>query len=505
MMETAVPHSSVTVEEVPASNKENGHVVKPSDPKQLDAGALFVLKSRGSWLHSGYHLTTSIVGPVLLTLPFSFTLLGWPGGVLSLTLAGLVTFYSYNLLSLVLERHAQLGHRLLRFRDMATHTLGPRWAKYYVGPLQLAICFGAVISGPLVGGQSLKFIYILYNPAGTMKLYQFIVICGVITLGLAQLPSFHSLRHMNLVSLILCVAYSACATIGSIYIGKQIESEQIHMASSTENYKKKISTYIYMCCVCVYISGHHSKNIAASRSYAVNGSSIDKLFGVFNGISIIATAYACGIIPEIQATIAAPVKGKMLKGLSVCYCVIVTTYFMVAISGYWAFGNQASVTIIASFMAQQQKPLLPTWFLLITNLFTLLQVLAVTVIYLQPTNELFETIFADPKLGEFSIRNVVPRLISRSLSVVVATVLAAMLPFFGDIMAVLGAFGCIPIDFILPMVFFNLTFKPSKRSLLFWGNTFIALASSVLVVIGAIASVRQIVLDAKTYSLFSDH
>ncbi|XP_028795402.1 GABA transporter 1-like [Neltuma alba] len=469
MMETAVPHSSVTVEEVPASNKENGHVVKPSDPKQLDAGALFVLKSRGSWLHSGYHLTTSIVGPVLLTLPFSFTLLGWPGGVLSLTLAGLVTFYSYNLLSLVLERHAQLGHRLLRFRDMATHTLGPRWAKYYVGPLQLAICFGAVISGPLVGGQSLKFIYILYNPAGTMRLYQFIVICGVITLGLAQLPSFHSLRHMNLVSLILCVAYSACATIGSIYIG------------------------------------HQSKNIAASRSYAVNGSSIDKLFGVFNGISIIATAYACGIIPEIQATIAAPVKGKMLKGLSVCYCVIVTTYFMVAISGYWAFGNQASVTIIASFMAQQQKPLLPTWFLLITNLFTLLQVLAVTVIYLQPTNELFETMFADPKLGEFSIRNVVPRLISRSLSVVVATVLAAMLPFFGDVMAVLGAFGCIPIDFILPMVFFNLTFKPSKRSLLFWGNTFIALASSVLVVIGAIASVRQIVLDAKTYSLFSDH
>jgi len=126
-------------------------------------------------------------------------------------------------------------------------------------------------------------------------------------------------------------------------------------------------------------------------------------------------------------------------------------------------------------------------------------------IYLQPTNELFETLFADPKMGEFSIRNVVPRLILRSLSVVTATVLAAMLPFFGDIMALFGAFGCIPIDFILPMVFFNLTFKPSKHGLVFWGNTFIALASSVLVGIGAIASVRQIVLDAKTYSLFADH
>ncbi|KAI9124631.1 hypothetical protein K1719_004553 [Acacia pycnantha] len=461
-----VVHSSVTVE-VPASNKENGHV-NPSDPHQRDAGALFVLKSRGSWLHSGYHLTTSIVGPALLTLPFSFTLLGWIGGVLWLTLAGIVTLYSYNLLSLILDHHAQLGLRQLRFRDMATHILGPRWAKYYVGPLQLAICFGAVISGPLVGGQSLKFIYMLYKPEGTIRLYEFIVIFGVIILGLAQVPSFHSLRHMNLFSLILCLAYSVCATIGSIYIG------------------------------------HHSKDIAASRSYSVNGSSIEKLFGVFNGISIISTTYGCGIIPEIQATIAAPVKGKMFKGLIVCYSVIFTTYFSVAIAGYWAFGNQTSVNIISNFMAQPpNKPLLPTWFLFITNLFIILQALAVTVIYMQPTNELFETMFADPKVGEFSVRNVVPRLISRSLSVVVATVLAAMLPFFGDIMAVFGAFGCIPLDFILPMVFFNLTFKPSKRSLIFWANTFIALASSVLVVIGAVASVRQIVLDAKTYSLFS--
>lgn len=38
---------------------------------------------------------------------------------------------------------------------------------------------------------------------------------------LAQLPSFHSLRHINMVSLVLCLAYSACATGGSIYIGKK--------------------------------------------------------------------------------------------------------------------------------------------------------------------------------------------------------------------------------------------------------------------------------------------
>lgn len=78
----------------------------------------------GSWLHSGYHLTTSIVAPALLTLPYSFRLLGWVGGMVCLTLAGLITFYSYNLLSSVLDHHAQLGHRQLRLRDLTRHVLG---------------------------------------------------------------------------------------------------------------------------------------------------------------------------------------------------------------------------------------------------------------------------------------------------------------------------------------------------------------------------------------------
>jgi hypothetical protein len=53
-----------------------------------------------------------------------------------------------------------------------------------------------------------------------MKLYEFTIIFGVLMLFLAQIPSFHSLRHINLVSLFLALAYSACVTAGSIYIGK---------------------------------------------------------------------------------------------------------------------------------------------------------------------------------------------------------------------------------------------------------------------------------------------
>ncbi|RVW54458.1 GABA transporter 1 [Vitis vinifera] len=350
---------------------EGEEAAAPQQQQDLDAGALFVLKSKGSWVHCGYHLTTSIVAPPLLSLPYAFTFLGWAAGILCLVVGALVTFYSYNLISLVLEHNANMGRRHLRFRDMAHDILGPRWGQYYVGPIQFLVCYGAVVASTLLGGQCLKTIYLLSHPDGSMKLFEFVIIFGGLMLILAQLPSFHSLRHINMVSLVLCLAYSACATGGSIYIG-----------NSSKGPKK---------------------------DYSVNGDAEDRLFGVFNAIAIIATTFGNGIIPEIQATLAPPVKGKMFKGLCICYTVVTVTFFSVAISGYWAFATNPTV-------------------------------------YLQPTNEVLEKTFGDPTSGEFSARNVIPRVIARSLSVVSATTIAAMLPFFGDINSVIGAFGFMPLD-----------------------------------------------------------
>ncbi|XP_065866382.1 GABA transporter 1-like [Euphorbia lathyris] len=418
----------------------------------------------GSWVHCGYHLITAVVDPPILSLPYALVYLGWEGGISCMIIGALVSFYSYNLLSLVLEHHALSGNRLLRFTDMANHILGPRWGRYYVGPIQFSVCYCAVVAYTLLGGQCMKAIYMLSNPNGTMKLYEFIIIFGVLLLILAQLPSYHSLRHINLISTILCLAYSTCATAGSIHIGK-----------SSKEFK----------------------------DYSLIGDAKDKTFGVFNGIAIIATAYGNGIIPETQATIAAPVKGKMFKGLCICYAVAIVTFFSVAISGYWAFGNKAEGFILGNFQSNG-KFLVPKSFILIANIFTILQLSAVAVLYLQPTNEVLERAFSDPCSKEFSARNVIPRLISRSLSVIIATTTAAMLPFFGDINSLIGAFGYMPLDFVLPVVFYNLTFKPSKTSFIFWLNVSIAAVFSVLGVVASISAVRQIALDAKNYRLFAN-
>ncbi|CAK8576307.1 unnamed protein product [Lathyrus sativus] len=459
-MDTLLPSS---IQEHEKSEKQN--TLHIQHQKDVDAGALFVLKSKGSWVHCGYHLTTSIVAAPLLSLPYAFTFLGWTAGIFFLVIAAMVTFYSYNILSLVLEHQAKLGNRQLRFRDMARDILGPKWGRYFVGPIQFAVCYGVVIACILLGGQCMKAIYVLSNPNGSMKLYEFVIIFGCFMLILAQIPSFHSLRHVNLVSLVLCLLYSACAAAGSIYIGNSSKGPE--------------------------------------KNYSLKGDTENRVFGVFNALSIIATTYGNGIIPEIQATLAPPVKGKMFKGLSVCYAIVILTFFTVTISGYWAFGNESQGLILSNFV-DNGRPLLPKWFVYMSNIFTIAQLSAVGAVYLQPTNEVLEQTFGDPKSPEFSSRNVIPRVISRSLAITIATIIAAMLPFFGDINSLIGAFGFMPLDFVLPVIFYNLTFKPSKRSLIFWLNIIIAVVFSTLGAIAAIAAVRQIVLDAKNYKLFAN-
>ena len=51
--------------------------------------------------------------------------------------------------------------------------------------------------------------------------YDYTILFGAFTLLLSQSPSFHSLRHFNLLSIMLCLGYSVCGIAGSIVSGKQ--------------------------------------------------------------------------------------------------------------------------------------------------------------------------------------------------------------------------------------------------------------------------------------------
>ena len=110
---------------------------------------------------------------------------------------------------------------------------------------------------------------------------------------------------------------------------------------------------------------------------------------------------------------------------------------------------------------------------------------------------------ADVNQGLFSKRNLIPRIILRTLYMIFCGFMAAMLPFFGDINGVVGAIGFIPLDFILPMLLYNMTHKPPRSSLMYWINISIIIVFTDAGIMGAFSSIRKLILDAYKFKLFS--
>ncbi|KZV35195.1 putative GABA transporter 2 [Dorcoceras hygrometricum] len=435
--------------------------------REDDAGAAFVLESKGEWWHAGFHLTTAIVGPTILTLPYAFRGLGWGLGFLCLTAMGVVTFYSYYLMSLVLDHCEKAGRRHIRFRELAADVLGSGWMFYFVIFIQTAINTGISIGAILLAGECLQIMYSNLSPNGSLKLYQFIAMVTLVMIVLSQFPSFHSLRHINLGSLLLSFGYTF------LVVGACIN------AGTSEN--------------------------APPKDYSLESSDLSRVFSAFTSISIIAAIFGNGILPEIQATLAPPATGKMAKGLIMCYTVIFLTFYSAAVSGYWVFGNKSNSNILKSLMPDEGPALAPVWLLGLAIIFVLLQLLAIGLVYSQVAYEIMERKSADINQAVFSKRNLIPRIILRSLYVIFCGFFAAMLPFFGDISAVVGAIGFIPLDFVLPMLLYNMSYKPTKSSPAYWINNSIIIVFTCVGFLGAFSSIRKLVLDAKEFKLFSDN
>ncbi|CAA7402645.1 unnamed protein product [Spirodela intermedia] len=431
-----------------------------------DAGATFVLASKGTWWHAGFHLTTAIVGPTILTLPYAFRGMGWGLGLVSLTGVAVVTFYSYFLMVKVLDHCEQQGRRHIRFRELAADVLGAGWMLYFVVFVQAAVNTGVAIGCILLSGEALKLIFSSLHPDSSLKLYQFIGMVTVVMILLSQLPSFHSLRYINLGSLLLSLGYTSLVVAGSI------------------------------------MAGYSGK--APRKDFSLDDSKSTRTFNIFTSISILASIFGNGILPEIQATVAPPATGKMVKGLTLCYTVIGITFYPTAVSGYWAFGNKVNSNVLKTLMPDEGPSLAPTWLLGLAAVFVLLQLFSIGLVYSLVAYEIMEKKSADPGRGKFSKRNLIPRLILRSLYMIACAFVAAMLPFFGDINGVVGAVGFIPLDFVLPMLLYNTALKPPRASGVYWVNVSIMVVFTCTGIMGAFSSIRKLVLDAHKFKLFSN-
>ncbi|XP_057460301.1 GABA transporter 1-like [Actinidia eriantha] len=417
---------------------------------------------RGTWKHAAFHVATTIATPAAYApLPFAVSSLGWPLGVASLVGATVATWYSSLLIASLWGWN---GKKQTTYRHLAgsIYGSGGYWS---IAFFQQVASLGNNIAIQIAAGTSLKAVYKYYQRDGTLTLQHFIIFFGAFELFLSQLPNIHSLRWVNAVCTFSTVGFAGTAIGVTIYNGKKINRESV--------------------------------------SYSMQGSSSLKIFKAYNALGAIAFSFGDAMLPEIQSTIREPAKKNMYKGVSTAYGIIVLTYWQLAFCGYWAFGSAVQPYIVASLTD-------PKWTTVMANLFAVIQISGCFQIYCRPTYAYFEesSMLSNKTTRCVPFQKHMIRLIFTSIYMVLITLIAAAMPFFGDFVSICGAIGFTPLDFIFPALAYLKAGKPLRNttvahSLMFL-NIGIAAWFSVVAVLGCIGAVRFIVEDIKTYDFFHD-
>lgn len=408
----------------------------------------------GSWLEAGYHLATTIATPAAYApLAFAFASLTWAGGLIWLLLGIAVTWYCSLLLA---SLNGWDGNRYLRYRDLSYSIWGP-FGFYATVFFQQVASIGNNITVQIAAAISAKSIYLLYKPDGNITLQEFIIMFGALQLILSQLPTIHSLRGVNVLCTICTLGFTITCVAMSIKDGTEADRSTV--------------------------------------DYSLAGTPAAKVFNAMAALGIIAFTFGDTLLPEIQATVPNPVNPNMYKGISFCFSIITGTYLILAITGYWAFGNLVAPFIVQSFTT-------PTWGSTIANAFLIIQVVGCYQIYCRPTYEFVEVRFMDMNKPPMALRNVISRLIITTIYISLVTLIAAMIPFFGNFAALVGAIGFTPLDFILPALLYLTAKRP--RAWVWVLNITITVVYTCVAVVGAVGAFKLIIEQADTYSVFAN-
>ncbi|KAJ7539878.1 hypothetical protein O6H91_11G113100 [Diphasiastrum complanatum] len=427
------------------ANDEDGNL---PDEDPIQAG-------KGTLSHAAFHVATTIATPAAYApLPFAIASLGWPAGVVALVMGTIVTWYNSILLASLWRFD---GKRRVRYRDLARAIFG-EWGYRGVVLFQQISSLGNNITIQIAAGTSMKAIYVVYHTDHNITLQEFIIIFGVLQLALSQLPDIHSLRWFNGLCTLCTIGFTVTAITMSIYDGTKLDR-------STVNYN-------------------------------LQGTTATKLFGILGALGTISFSFGDAMLPEIQATVREPTKKNMYKGIGMAYSIITITYWSLAFIGYWAFGSSVNPYLINSLTT-------PTWPIILANIFAIIQIAGCFQIYCRPTYELLEDKLLHRKESLLSLRNILSRILFTSIYTVLVTLVAAAIPFFSDFVALCGAIGFTPLDFILPALAYLKVRKP-KNSFVWVVNISIMSIYLVVAVLGSIGAIRFIIQDTKNYKFFKN-
>ncbi|CAJ1973925.1 unnamed protein product [Sphenostylis stenocarpa] len=446
-----------------------------------------------SWLLAGNvftattHIVTVVVGAGVLALAWAMAQLGWIAGIGVMITFAFISLYTYSLIA-----------DCYRYPDPVT---GKRNYTYmqavesYLGGTMHVIC-GVVLYGKLAGitvgyaiTSSISMVAIkkaiCFHRNGHDAYCKFsnnpyMIAFGIGQVLLSQIPNFNKLTWLS--------TLAAATSFGYAFIGSGLS-------------------------LAVLIQGKGQPTGLFGKKVGPDLSESEKVWNVFKALGNIALASSFAtVIYDIMDTLKSyPPENKQMKSANLYGITTMTLLFVLCGGlGYGAFGDNTPGNILTGFGFYE-----PYWLVALGNVFIVIHMVGAYQVMAQPLFRVIEmgANMAWPrsdfinkdyriKMGSLKCNVNLFRLIYRTIYVVLASVLAMVMPFFNDFLGFLGAAGFWPLIVFFP-VQMHIAQKQIKRLSFKWSMLqLLSFLCFLMSVVAAVGSIRGICMNIKKYKLF---
>lgn len=444
-------------------------------------------KRTGNVWTTSSHIITAVVGSGVLSLAWAIAQMGWIAGPAVMLLFSLVTLYTSSFLADCYRTGDPLfGKRNYTFMDAVSNILGG-YSVTFCGIVQYLNLFGSAIGYTIAASLSMMAIkrssciqssegknpcHISSNP--------YMIGFGAIQILFSQIPDFHNMWWLSIVAAVMSFAYSL--------IGLALGIAKI---AETGTFKGSLT-------------GVGIGTVTEAQ----------KVWGVFQALGNIAFAYSYSfVLLEIQDTIKSPpseVK-TMKKAAKLSIAVTTTFYMLCGCTGYAAFGDSAPGNLLTGFGFSKLY-----WLIDIANAAIVIHLVGAYQVYAQPLFAFIEKEAARrwPKIDKefkISIPGLQPynqnifNLVWRTVFVIITTLIAMLLPFFNDVLGLIGALGFWPLTVYFPVEMYILQKKIPKWSTRWICLELMSVVCLIVTIVAGLGSVVGVLLDLKTYKPLSSY
>ncbi|KAI3904807.1 hypothetical protein MKW92_047623 [Papaver armeniacum] len=433
------------------------------------------LKRTGTVWTATAHIITAVIGSGVLSLAWAIAQLGWIGGPAVMLVFAFVIYYTSCLLADCYRTGDQVtGKRNYTYMDAVSTNLGGSKVKL-CGLIQYINLFGVGIGYTIAASISMMAVERSNcfhashndNPCHTSST-PYMIIFGVLQIIFSQIPDIDQITWLSKVAAVMSFTYSG------IGMG-------LGIAKVAENGKFKGS-----------LTGISLGTVTQAQ----------KIWRRSQAFGNIAFAYSYSmLLIEIRDTLKAPPsEAKTMKKASLVSVSTTTIFYMLCgCMGYAAFGDMAPGNLLTGFGFYN-----PYWLVDIANVAIVIHLVGGYQVYCQPLFAFIEKCAAT-KWPKSDLINKNFQFFWRTGFVVLTTIISMLLPFFNDVIGIIGAFGFWPLT-----VYFPVEMYISQKKIPKWGIKWVLLQSLsatclVISLAAAAGSVAGVVADLKVYHPFKSN